>query len=85
MTDVFGNYVIQKFLEHGSEEQRSQLLLKVIIRSISVATFVQFFSTSGPAARGVPDCADVRLQGRAEGAGDSWQGRTETDHPSKHV
>ena len=42
MTDVFGNYVIQKFLEHGSDEQRSQLLLKVIIRSV----LKQFFQTS---------------------------------------
>ena len=29
MTDVFGNYVIQKLLEHGSDEQRSQLMMKV--------------------------------------------------------
>ncbi|XP_058112266.1 pumilio homolog 2-like isoform X2 [Magnolia sinica] len=25
MTDVFGNYVIQKFFEHGSPEQRKEL------------------------------------------------------------
>ena len=25
MTDVFGNYVVQKFFEHGSDEQRERL------------------------------------------------------------
>jgi pumilio RNA-binding family len=25
MSDVFGNYVVQKFFEHGSAEQRRQL------------------------------------------------------------
>ena len=30
-TDVFGNYVIQKLLEHGSVNQRAQLLSKVLI------------------------------------------------------
>ena len=29
MTDVFGNYVIQKFFEFGTPEQKSQLVQKV--------------------------------------------------------
>jgi hypothetical protein len=29
MTDVFGNYVIQKFFEFGSNEQKTQLVNKV--------------------------------------------------------
>ena len=29
MTDVFGNYVIQKFFEFGSTDQKSQLVNKV--------------------------------------------------------
>ena len=30
MTDVFGNYVIQKFFEFGTSEQKSQLVNKVL-------------------------------------------------------
>ena len=33
MTDVFGNYVIQKFFEFGSPEQKTQLVNKVIINA----------------------------------------------------
>ena len=29
MTDVFGNYVIQKFFEHGTPEQKTALVHKV--------------------------------------------------------
>lgn len=29
MTDVFGNYVIQKFFEHGTPEQKSLLALAI--------------------------------------------------------
>jgi pumilio RNA-binding family len=29
MTDVFGNYVIQKFFEYGSPEQKTTLVQKV--------------------------------------------------------
>jgi hypothetical protein len=29
MTDVFGNYVIQKFFEFGSSDQKTQLVNKV--------------------------------------------------------
>ena len=28
MTDVFGNYVIQKFVEHGSEEQQRSIIVQ---------------------------------------------------------
>ena len=31
MTDVFGNYVIQKFFEHGTPEQKTALVHKVTI------------------------------------------------------
>ena len=31
MTDVFGNYVIQKFFEFGTTDQKSQLVNKVLI------------------------------------------------------
>ena len=38
MTDVFGNYVIQKFFEHGSPEQKTALVHKVSSgKSISVS------------------------------------------------
>ncbi|TXG69587.1 hypothetical protein EZV62_004522 [Acer yangbiense] len=30
MTDVFGNYVIQKFFEHGSPQQRKELADKLV-------------------------------------------------------
>ena len=30
MTDVFGNYVIQKFFEFGTTDQKSQLVNKVL-------------------------------------------------------
>ena len=30
MTDVFGNYVIQKFVEYGSEEQQRSILMTVL-------------------------------------------------------
>ena len=33
MTDVFGNYVIQKFFEHGTPEQKTALVHKVTILS----------------------------------------------------
>ena len=29
MTDVFGNYVIQKFFEHGNQQQKKQLADKM--------------------------------------------------------
>lgn len=35
MTDVFGNYVIQKFFEFGTPEQKSTLAQKVCIRKIN--------------------------------------------------
>ena len=34
MTDVFGNYVIQKFFEFGTTEQKSQLVQKVTITTL---------------------------------------------------
>ena len=34
MTDVFGNYVIQKFFEHGSPEQKTALVHKVSKKNI---------------------------------------------------
>lgn len=37
MTDVFGNYVIQKFFEYGTPEQKSTLAQKVIIKPIFLA------------------------------------------------
>ena len=32
MTDVFGNYVIQKFFEFGTPDQKSQLVNKVSLK-----------------------------------------------------
>ena len=37
MTDVFGNYVIQKFFEHGTPEQKTALVHKVTILASVVA------------------------------------------------
>ena len=34
MTDVFGNYVIQKFFEHGSPEQKTALVHKVSLYTV---------------------------------------------------
>mgnify|MGYP002054603643 FL=1 len=36
MTDVFGNYVIQKFFEFGTTEQKSQLVQKVTITTLKL-------------------------------------------------
>ena len=36
MTDVFGNYVIQKFFEYGTPEQKSQLVQKVTKKTVSL-------------------------------------------------
>lgn len=44
MTDVFGNYVIQKFFEFGTPEQKSTLAQKVIIYIDKF--FLQFFPNS---------------------------------------
>ena len=38
MTDVFGNYVIQKFLEYGSDGQRLQLFSAVVHYSQQIPT-----------------------------------------------
>jgi len=35
MTDVFGNYVIQKFFEYGTPEQKSTLAQKVSLSTAS--------------------------------------------------
>ena len=31
MTDVFGNYVIQKFFEYGTQDQKTALVQKVTV------------------------------------------------------
>ena len=36
MTDVFGNYVIQKFFEFGTTDQKSQLVNKVGPKTLSI-------------------------------------------------
>ena len=43
MTDVFGNYVIQKFFEFGTTDQKSQLVNKVAISSDSCTLLLIFF------------------------------------------
>ena len=43
MTDVFGNYVIQKFFEFGTTDQKSQLVNKVAISSDSCPLLLIFF------------------------------------------
>lgn len=40
MTDVFGNYVIQKFFEFGTTEQKTTLAQKVSCRQYSVCKMV---------------------------------------------
>ena len=42
MTDVFGNYVIQKFFEHGTPEQKTALVHKVTIVLIRVLLRFEF-------------------------------------------
>lgn len=37
MTDVFGNYVIQKFFEFGTPEQKAQLIGKIRGNVLSLA------------------------------------------------
>ena len=44
MTDVFGNYVIQKFFEFGTTDQKSQLVNKVASSSDSCPLLLFFFS-----------------------------------------
>lgn len=43
MTDVFGNYVIQKFFEHGTPEQKTALVQKVWINLKRSALFILLF------------------------------------------
>lgn len=40
MTDVFGNYVIQKFFEHGTAEQKCKLGDTLVGRVLKVILFV---------------------------------------------
>lgn len=43
MTDVFGNYVIQKFFEFGTPDQKATLAQKVIINIIIIVDVAIFF------------------------------------------
>ena len=45
MTDVFGNYVIQKFFEFGTPEQKTTLAQKVIGKIILTTIFFKCFLT----------------------------------------
>ena len=49
MTDVFGNYVIQKFFEFGTPDQKSQLVVKV-----GIGVFAQWGTIGLLAAAGYP-------------------------------
>ena len=40
MTDVFGNYVIQKYFEFGSQEQKAQLVGKVTGIDICIGSYI---------------------------------------------
>ena len=42
MTDVFGNYVIQKFFEFGTTDQKSQLVNKVTSSSDSCPLLLKY-------------------------------------------
>ena len=62
MTDVFGNYVIQKFFEYGTPEQKSQLVQKVLLsqnrlkRCAHVVHYVFYFAAMHQSsAVGTPD------------------------------
>lgn len=44
MTDVFGNYVIQKFFEFGTPEQKSTLAQKVFHRRYSFNLLRKIYS-----------------------------------------
>ena len=44
MTDVFGNYVIQKFFEFGTTDQKSQLVSKVLtLYSVDIFAILTLF------------------------------------------
>ena len=62
MTDVFGNYVIQKFFEYGTPEQKSQLVQKVLSQNRlkrwpcgSLCVFFYFTAMLQSSAVGTPD------------------------------
>jgi pumilio RNA-binding family len=43
MTDVFGNYVIQKFFEYGTQEQKNQLISAIRGNVMNLALQMYFF------------------------------------------
>ena len=66
MTDVFGNYVIQKFFEFGSAEQKTQLVNKVSDKKLSKCqeilnqTFPQLRSHVQPLALQMYGCRVIQ-------------------------
>ncbi len=70
MTDVFGNYVIQKFFEHGTPEQKTALVQKVRENFIIPFVCTKFndqrmkyvtLDLTAPHQRPVVSFTDVRL------------------------
>ena len=62
MTDVFGNYVIQKFFEFGTTEQKSQLVQKVkplLSNQISINFIEHYFSSGLTSSLWHYKCTDV--------------------------
>ena len=66
MTDVFGNYVIQKFFEFGTSEQKSQLVNKVEYTFKSQLQIND--NISAPFSRPAPGITDVWMSRHPEGS-----------------
>lgn len=65
MTDVFGNYVIQKFFEHGSPEQKTALVQKVYnLQYLFFGynhQFCEFIQSTASPQRPIACVANVRM------------------------
>lgn len=85
MTDVFGNYVIQKFFEYGSSEQKTALVQKVRNVGTCAYGFFDFFtglcSSLSAASLSCPAAGftNVWMSGHPEGSGER-SARATTDY-----
>jgi hypothetical protein len=87
MTDVFGNYVIQKFFEYGTPEQKTALVQKVRIDIFMHFSWLakKNYRTNGlflPAPHQCPDAglANVRLPSHPKSSRKYSNRATEVDY-----
>ena len=69
MTDVFGNYVIQKFFEFGTTDQKSQLVNKVLKTIFKYFNELKNIFSSVTVTRPTISTSNVWMSGDSEGFG----------------